>query len=125
MKKQIRHFHKNNKGSTMVEVLVGFSLLVILMAGVSRVIDVSVNMFMYSKTIQNEQLAFQEKYFKTVPEGLVLEKIVSAGNVYLVETDMDGEIKSGGSTVFMPEMELWMVSDEESGIRMYRFNHKD
>lgn len=109
----------------MVEVLVGFSLLVILMAGVSRVMDVSVNMFMDSKEIQNEQLAFQEKYLKKVPVGLVSEKIVTAGNVYLVETDMDGEIKGGGSTVFIPEMELWRVSDAESGIRMYRFTHKE
>lgn len=115
---------KKNRGSTMAEVLVGFTLLAILMAGVSRMVSVSVNLFMETKDIQNQQVEFQENYFKKNQDGIEKKTIIPAGKLSLVQTNEDGEIISGGSVIGIPQIQVDKLTDLESTIFVYRFSHK-
>lgn len=57
---------KDNKGSTMIEVVVGFTLLLILLAGLTKIIDVSTEMYYQSvDTIRNKEIFAEELYKKS------------------------------------------------------------
>lgn len=115
---------KKNRGSTMAEVLVGFTLLAILMAGVSRIVSVSVNLFMETKEIQNQQVEFQENYFKKNPDSIEQKTIIPAGKLSLVQTNEDGEIISGGSIIGIPQLQVDKLTDSKTKLFVYRFSHK-
>jgi hypothetical protein len=90
--------HHNNQGSTMVEVLVGFAILMILMAGIARIINVSSNMLYSTRDMLDEQESFVEEFYKNNHGSLNAEEITSF-TVSLEETDDTGNMKSGGITL--------------------------
>lgn len=98
MKKNIKTIKLNNAGSTMIEVLVGFVLLMILMASIVGIIDLSSDLRMKAKDILDEQSAFQSELYKknygvadeTGHTGTNTMSIVDIGDFSLVETDSEG-----------------------------------
>lgn len=67
---------KDNKGSTMIEVVVGFTLLLILLAGLTKIIDVSTEMYYQSvDVVRNKERFTEELYKKSGASGsTVLER---------------------------------------------------
>ena len=53
-------FMKDNKGSTMIEVIVGFTLLMIILSSLTHIIDVSSELFFKSKDMIVKENSFEK-----------------------------------------------------------------
>lgn len=56
-------------GSTMVEVLVAFTVIIIMLAAFSRALALASNLYMHSVDMVNRQEAYNEDYEKQSPKG--------------------------------------------------------
>jgi Tfp pilus assembly protein PilE len=114
---------KKNKGSTMVEVLVGFTILMILMAGLTRIIEVSSNMVFSTQDILKEQDAFLEQFYQTGHGSL--NKSGIAFDITMVETDSTGENpKAGGVQLRLDHAQAEKVTDSSSGLHVYQIDYQ-
>lgn len=126
VKKQTK-LKMNNSGSTMVEVLIGFVLLMILMASIVGIINLSSDLQMEAKDILDVQEQFQKEIYKK-PENWPAERIqktqVLSGTDYtfiLSETDEDGKAKDNKAAIFemRPGLSLEKVEDITTGLKVY------
>lgn len=103
-----------NKGYTIVEVLVGFCLLFILFSSLLKVVQVSGNMMMEAEDVLQQQQALQEQYYR---KGHGTMSCVNCGKeLYLLETDGEGKPLSGGTSLRMDDdlAVVQMSSGEEN-----------
>lgn len=109
----------NNAGSTMVEVLVGFTLLMILMVGLTRLIKISSEMVFNTKDMINAQDSFAEEYYKG-DHGTLTKSTVSSDSLILKETDSSGNDKADGVTITLLNAKIEKFSDDESELSLYQ-----
>ena len=79
--------HKDNKGMTMVEIMVGFVILTLIMTGVYQLIKFGSNMFYESSDVRNGQTEFESELYKISPDAGVAkredEKTLGSGTYVL------------------------------------------
>lgn len=102
----------NNNGSTMVEVLVSFTVLMIITAGLMGIIKVSSNLVMESKDLLKAQDEFTQEYYKT-DYGELEKKDITGSDVILEQTDKQGN-KTGVSIV-LDHAQVSTISEKEEG----------
>lgn len=125
---------KNNSGTTMVELLVGFTLLMIIMTSIFKIIKVSTNMMYESADIKNDLSAFEAEYYKKNygikgnQEDFLKKTNVSSTesvNFSFVETDKDGRVKNNGLKLSIDDYELINIEIKNDinnlGISVFRF----
>lgn len=82
-----RKLDMNNKGMTMVEVLVGFVILSLIMGGVFHMIRFGSNMLYEAVDIKHSQESFEEETYKTTPDASIIKlktiKELGAGDFVL------------------------------------------
>lgn len=70
IKKIIRKLNMdNNQGMTMVEIMMGFTVLMVLLGGLSSIISFSSNLYMNCVDIKRAQEEFQAEIYKNNNEG--------------------------------------------------------
>lgn len=126
----------NNKGMTMVEVLVGFVILSLIMAGVFQMIKFSSNMLYKSIDLRNAQTEYEKEAYKTTVDTSVFNKSehLLAGGDYVLEpagekASLESRIElfktSTGGDLGVKLYKLTPVSDtslsDNLGISMYGF----
>jgi hypothetical protein len=112
---------KKNTGSTMVEVIVGFAILMIIIASLTGVIHLSSEMVFSARDSVREQGQFAEEFYKK-EHGLLVQEKLSSGQVTLRETNADGNTKTGGTAFVLDQAEPSRVSDQTSGINVYQID---
>lgn len=106
-----------NKGYTIVEVLVGFSLLFILFSSLLKVVQVSGNMMMEAEDVLQQQQALQEQYYRK-GHG-TLSQVNCGKELYLLETDGEGKPLSGGITLKMDDdLAVVQASSSDEGMEL-------
>lgn len=110
----------NNKGMTMIEVLMGFTILILFLAGMSGIIAFSNNIVMRSVDLRKDMEVIQGEMYKTssIKENITETPTLvdDSGNsiglskAKVVAYDSDKMKESGLS-----------LSDEGLGIRYYSF----
>jgi Tfp pilus assembly protein PilE len=114
---------RKNRGSTLVEVMVGFAILMILAAGVTRLIHLSSEMLADSKDMLQGQNSFTQQLYKNNHGSLTTSEI-KPFTVILQETDSTGENKkSGGASITLDHAKTEKISDEESEMTVYQFQY--
>jgi hypothetical protein len=115
---------RKNTGSTMVEVLVGFTLLMILMVGMTRLVNISSEMVFKTRDMMNKQSALTEEFYKS-DHGNLSRSTVLYDGLILEETDSSGKnIKADGVSVTLPDERIEKLTDDESGLSVYQI-YKD
>jgi hypothetical protein len=108
----------------MVEVLVGFTILMILMAGLTAIIHVSSEMLFNTKDMLQEQTDYVKEFYKENHGSLSISKHDSV-TISLVETDSTGETElSGGTRLELDHGMLEKVSDTDSGMTVYQLDYR-
>jgi hypothetical protein len=103
---------------------VGFSILMILMAGVTHIIQMSSEMLFNTKDMEQEQNSFLEQFYRTNHGTLSTTKLSSV-TVYLEETDATGENKlTGGAKLTLDHAVPEKVSDTTTGITVYQMDYQ-
>ncbi len=128
MKKNIMG-HKNKKtdtaGSTMVEVLVAFLIVMIMVVMFSKVIAVSADMLKRSQQMTARYETFNENYYKIENRkrrseigGLTLRLSVDT------EKTASGN-KAKGVSLELPKTGLQVYTDTQTGFKMYSFESRE
>lgn len=121
MRKQERQKVKLNIGSTMVEVLVGFTMLSIFMAGLFQIIRVSSNMSMNAIDLQKTVSAFQEQYYK-ISHGTLEHQIVipsTSNAISLVEADENRNKVTGGEVIMLDHAQVEYYRDNSTDYSIF------
>jgi Tfp pilus assembly protein PilW len=114
---------RKSDGSTMVEVLVGFSILMILLAGLTGVIHVSSNMLFDTRDMLREQESFREQFYKA-GHGSLCTTPITAVRIALKETDSTGQKEQpGGAQISLEHAQVEKVSDG-SGLTVYQIDYQ-
>jgi hypothetical protein len=115
---------EKNTGSTMVEVLVGFTLLMILMVGMTKLVNLSSEMVFKTRDTMNKQSTLTEEFYKT-DHGNLSSSIVISDGLIMKETDSSGkDIEADGASIKLGDAKMKIFSDEESGLSIYQI-YKD
>jgi hypothetical protein len=115
---------RKNSGSSMVEVLVGFTILMILMAGLTAIIHVSSEMLFSTHDMLQTQSSYLQQFYKN-EHGALSKTSTDAADITLIETDSEGESKKSGGTEFeLDHARLEKVSDSESGLTVYQIDYR-
>lgn len=121
----IRKKRMNNSGSTMAEVLIGFVLLMVILASLQHIVQVSSNLTFQSVDLRGEQQAFQSEYYQK-DYGVLYETNTHATFV-LVETNQAGEVQDHTKRLTL-EADLYAVSDDDviqdSNTVVYQLRHR-
>lgn len=91
----MKNLMKDNRGNTMVEILVGFVLIMILVAAFYGIIKLSSNMTMYSVDKQNDRKAYEENYYQNYEDNFTEDTVTEKGSVRLQACDKDGNVLTG------------------------------
>jgi competence protein ComGF len=122
-KKEKLNKEPKSEGSTMVEVLVGFSILMILLAGLTGVIHVSSTMLFDTRDMLEERKLFQEQFYRT-EHGELNKTEIPAVRFSLKETDSTGKnAKTDGAEILLNHARAEKVSDE-NGLTVYQIYYK-
>jgi uncharacterized protein involved in tellurium resistance len=105
---------KNNDGSTMVEVLVSFTVLMILMAGLTGIIKVSSDLIMQAKDMQDNQSAFVEEFYKEDFGSLQKDVLEECPDIKLQPANKTGTVISG-ENIILDHANLKKVSEADTG----------
>ncbi|MCR5205473.1 MAG: hypothetical protein K6E47_10480 [Lachnospiraceae bacterium] len=98
----------DNRGNTMVEIMVGFVLILIIIASFMQIIKLSSNMTMYSVDESKKLAQIQEEYYTMDATNMTNTPIAGVNEskdgyinsipIKLVECKDDGTVKSGAKT---------------------------
>jgi hypothetical protein len=118
---------KRNKGSSMVEVLAGFSILMILMAGITGIIKVSSNMIMEAKDMMSEQDQFTAEFYKKDYGDLEQDASYDSLEVRLLVVDSQGNQTQDGGSIYLDHAKLRKISsrEDDSAYMVYQFEESD
>jgi hypothetical protein len=106
---------KNNDGSTMVEVLVSFTVLMIIMVSLYGIVRVSTNMLMKSKDFLTTQQEFSGEYYKKNYGSLTVKDSTSEA-IKLIEINSNGENKARGSNITLEHAKKKELTSDTSSI---------
>jgi len=122
--KLFKKLKMNNSGSTMVEVLVGFTILVIILVEcMVHIVGVSSKMIEQSKDVDTDLRTINEQMYRKdadyqeltgVSFGLVLddEKTAASNTATAV-------------TLLLPHAELYKLESEEADMTVYKMEYKE
>ncbi len=118
---------KRNKGSSMVEVLAGFSILMILMAGITGIIKVSSNMIMEAKDMMSEQDQFTAEFYKKDYGDLEQDASYDSLEVRLLVVDSQGNQTQDGGSIYLDHAKLRKISsrEDDSAYMVYQFEESE
>ena len=110
-------------GTTMVEVLVAFIVVMIMLLSFTKIVMVASNMLMRSQDAINRAERFNAAYynlenadrFRNISEGLSFS---------LIRTDADGN-SLGAERVELKKTVLLKFKDADTGMSGYRFDHEE
>ncbi|MBR6328710.1 MAG: prepilin-type N-terminal cleavage/methylation domain-containing protein [Lachnospiraceae bacterium] len=111
---------KDNKGMTLVEVLVGFVILTIIMAGVYHLISFGSKMLYESTDITRGQQEFEEELYKNSPDASVAKKDGSLG----ATLSQGAYVLKPASSNAHTEIELFSAADSENKLYCYTYDGK-
>lgn len=128
MKKGFRNYRKlnivkNQEGMTMVEVLMGFTVLMVLLGMLSGIISFSSKMMNNSVDLRNAENAFQREVYKTtIPGEEALENMKVSASLSSenkeIQTQMELSIKT--YRIYSSDLLEGKVSSEEKdSLNMY------
>ncbi|MDD3403022.1 MAG: hypothetical protein PHQ72_06665 [Hespellia sp.] len=118
MKKKSRfHFIKEKDGTTMIEVLVAFVVVVLMMATFSKIVTVSVNLLSKSRQTIEKTEAFDKNYYKTAERAN--RKTVSKSLSLSVSDKTSAKNHADKVTIALAYGALKLYSDSESGYQRY------
>lgn len=122
----IASIRKNDKGSTMAEVLVGFLLLMILIESLVGLIGLSRDMLMKSKDMLDAQTNLQSEFYKTGHGNLNVSDVPGSFEMY--QTDKEGN-SLGLESISLPHAKLKCVeekddTDNKVGIKVYILDYE-
>ncbi len=117
---------KDDRGMTIVEVMVGFVILTIIMAGVYQLIRFSSNMMYESKDMRNGQTAFEEELYKTSPTGVVdRHKETTLGKgAYVLEPASESAKKPGAGDYTATKINMFSSADKSIN-DLYSYGYSD
>ncbi len=112
---------RDNKGMTMIEVLMGFTILVLFLAGMSGIIAFSNNIVLRSVDLRKDMEVIQSEMYKTNP---IHSDIAGAGTIKLVDSAGGVDISLNKAKVVAYDSDDMKnngasISDEGLGIIYY------
>ena len=112
----------NNAGSTMVEVIVGFVILVMVLAEcMVHLLGVSGELVKKSKDMQEEQRVLNEEMYQ---KDAGFEKLAETGITLTVDTTKTDTRNTAKDTSFLIEAELHRYYSDRVDLTVFRVIHK-
>ncbi len=112
----------NNAGSTMVEVIVGFVILVMVLAEcMVHLLGVSGELVKKSKDMQEEQRVLNEEMYQ---KDAGFEKLAETGITLTVDTTKTDTRNTAKDTSFLIEAELHRYYSDRADLTVFRVIHK-
>ena len=112
----------NNAGSTMVEVIVGFVILVMVLAECMVILlGVSGELVKKSKDMQEEQRVLNEEMYQ---KDAGFEKLAETGITLTVDTTKTDTRNTAKDTSFLIEAELHRYYSDRADLTVFRVIHK-
>lgn len=112
----------NNAGSTMVEVIVGFVILVMILAEcMVHLLGVSGELVKKSKDMQEEQRVLNEEMYQKDAE---FETLADTGITLTVDTTKTDTRNTAKETSFLIEAELHRYYSDRADLTVFRVIHK-
>lgn len=112
----------NNAGSTMVEVIVGFVILVMVLAEcMVHLLGVSGELVKKSKDMQEEQRVLNEEMYQ---KDAGFEKLAETGITLTVDTTKTDTRNTAKDTSFLIEAELHRYYSDRADLIVFRVIHK-
>lgn len=124
-----KFFIKNNKGMTMVEVIMGFTILMLIMGMLSGIISFSKNMYFEAVDFQRNQDAIETVLYKKDLSSQAATRELTSGNGFRI-TPAEG-MPNAGHNLNMDKMNVYRVSgkdllnDDEMDINMYVIQYEE
>ena len=118
MKKRKIVRQMNNAGSTMVEVIVGFVILVMVLV---HLLGVSGELVKKSKDMQEEQRILNEEMYRT---DTVFETLADTGITLTVDTNKTDSQNMPQATSFAIEAKLHRYYSDRADLTVFRVIHK-
>ncbi len=112
----------NNAGSTMVEVIVGFVILVMVLAEcMVHLLGVSGELVKKSKDMQEDQRVLNEEMYQ---KDAGFEKLAETGITLTVDTTKTDTRNTAKDTSFLIEAELHRYYSDRADLTVFRVIHK-
>jgi 3-methyladenine DNA glycosylase Mpg len=112
--------YRKNRGSTMVEVLIGFTLLIILVAGFTKVIEISNTFIIKSKDLAYETELLEEKLYKDADAYNV-----STGISLVEKEDYDGTGEAESLALNGVVLKTYVINGNNGAVYISRFSDED
>lgn len=96
---------KEKSGTTIVELLVSFLIILLCMASWGKTVTLSIQLVSKAMEIQNKRILFEEMFYKNESTGSIdeenycMQKTESGVNYQLVQTDAQGNVMVGGAVI--------------------------
>lgn len=110
---------KTDRGSTMVEVLIGFTLLMILVAGFTKIIQISREFIMVSKDRVYEAELLEEKVYKGEDAASVKT------DISMTESENYGGSSAAKITLDDVIIETYELEGNDGRLYIHRFADKE
>ena len=119
-KKNVRQM--NNAGSTMVEVLVGFVILVMVLVECTvHLLGVSGSLVRKSKDMQEDQRILNEEMYQ---KNAAFEKLADTEIVLTVDTARTDTANTAYATSFVIESDLYRYYSDRADLTVFRVMHR-
>lgn len=112
----MKKIKKDNRGMTMVEVLVGFAVLALVMGSLTHVIRFSEKMMMKSVDVIDAQQKMKSEVYKITPDSQIASK-VNGIRFYLT-------LQGDGTQLELTDAEVYCYEVEDMGVPVFRFRNK-
>lgn len=111
--KKIRQLLRAKKGTSMVEVMVAFLIIVLMVALFGKVVTLSMDIFQKSRSMTEKMEFFNAEYYKKDQQG---EKTRISGELSLTEQK---ENQSEGVSIPLPQGKLKKYTQDTQGFTRY------
>lgn len=106
----------NDKGTTMVELMVGFTLLLLLLGILTGIVRVSSNLIMNATDGMKQRQQFQQELFQTSSSGYDTTAIAVTFRLQ--------EEGGTGDTISLNRAGLSLLEDKQSGLFVYLLEYQ-
>lgn len=115
-------FMKDNKGSTMIEVIVGFTLLMIILSSLTHIIDVSSELFFKSKDMIVKENSFEKN--KQKKDAQYNEASDLELSLCIDEEKTDASNLAADINIKLNNIKCLIYEDEETKFKSYKVERK-
>lgn len=113
---------KNNRGTTMVEVLVGFTLLMILLSSLSHIIKVSSELFFSAKDMLVRESTFNENIAK---KDAVFTEIEDVELTFTIDESKTDELNTAETiNIILEDAACKSYIDKNTNLKAYKIEHR-